>query len=209
MPVLGDVAHAHGAPLADGGVGDVLPAEEKLAGHQRFQTGQAVDQFRLAVAVDTRNADDLAPPHLEGHILHGVVLMQVRSHGHIFHLEDDLAGENVDTLEINGFIKADGVKAAGGDVAFALIDEHDVVVHDLGFHTVSGNPHEHHLPGIALAVQEIAPEGVTAFRIAADLEAAVPGGQARLHHRDHDQIHVARGHWFGKLRLRKGPRRFI
>lgn len=37
----------------------------------------------------------------------------------------------------------------------------------------------------------------------------MPGGQARLHHRDHDQIHVARGHWFGKLRLRKGPRRFI
>ena len=51
MAVLRDVAHAHGAPLADGGVGDVLPAEEKLAGHQRFQTGQAIDPFRLAVAV--------------------------------------------------------------------------------------------------------------------------------------------------------------
>ena len=95
------------------------------------------------------------------------------------------------------------------DVALALIDEHDVVVHDLGFHAVAGNPHEHHVPGIALAVQEIAPESIAALRIAADLEAAVPGGQACLHHRDHDQIHVARGHRLGKLRLRKGPRRFI
>ena len=34
--------------------------------------------------------------------------------GGIGALEDDLAGENVDTLEINGFIKADGVEGGRG-----------------------------------------------------------------------------------------------
>lgn len=43
--------------------------------------------------------------------------------------EDDLAGEDVDALEINGLIEPDGIEASGGDVALALIDEHDVVVH--------------------------------------------------------------------------------
>ena len=60
------------------------------------------------------------------------------------------------------------------DVALALIDEHDVVVHDLRFHAVAGNPHEHHLPRIALAVQEIAPESIAALRIAADSRLPCP-----------------------------------
>lgn len=80
----------------------------------------------------------------------------------------------VDALEIDGLIEPDGIEASGGDVALALIDEHDVVVHDLRFHAVAGNPHEHHLPGIALAVQEIAPESIAALRIAADLELPCP-----------------------------------
>ena len=34
--------------------------------------------------------------------------------------EDDLAGEDVDALEIDGLIEPDGIEASGGDVALAL-----------------------------------------------------------------------------------------
>ena len=63
MPVLGDVAHAHGGPLPDGGVGDVpAPVRAILPSFTRLQAGEAVDQLGLAVAVDTGDTDDLAPP---------------------------------------------------------------------------------------------------------------------------------------------------
>ena len=92
VAVFGDVAHAHGAALADGRMSDILSAQGNTAGHQRFQPGEAVDQLRLAVAVNPGNADDLAPPHLEGHVLHSVVLMDLGGHGHVLHIQHHISG---------------------------------------------------------------------------------------------------------------------
>ena len=92
VPVLGDVAHAGGIPLADGGLGDVLAAQGQRALLQGFQAGDAVDQLRLAVAVDARDADDFAPADLEGHVLDGVVFVPLGGHGHALHVQHHLAG---------------------------------------------------------------------------------------------------------------------
>ena len=92
MAVLGDVAHAEQALLADGQVRDVLPAHGDLTAAERLQTGQAVDQLRLAVAVDTGDADDLAAAHLKADVLDGVVLMHLARDGHVLDVEHDLAG---------------------------------------------------------------------------------------------------------------------
>ena len=64
VPVFGDVAEAHGAALADGHVRDVAAQELDLAGRDGFESRQAVDEFGLAVALDAREADDLAAMHL-------------------------------------------------------------------------------------------------------------------------------------------------
>ena len=92
VAVLGDVGHAHGVALADGGVGDVLAAEGDLAGGQRLQTGEAVDELRLAVAVDAGQAHDLTPAHLQAHVADGVVLMYLAGHGHMRHVQHHVAG---------------------------------------------------------------------------------------------------------------------
>ena len=47
------------------GVGDVLAVQRDLAARQLFQAGQAVDELGLAVALDARQADDLAAVDLE------------------------------------------------------------------------------------------------------------------------------------------------
>ena len=92
MTVLGDVGHAQQAALADGGVGDVVAAEADLAGGQGLQTRQAVDELRLAVAVDAGETDDLAAADLEAHVLDGVVLMHLTGHGHVLHVQHHVAG---------------------------------------------------------------------------------------------------------------------
>ena len=92
VAVLRDVAHAQDGPLPDGGVGDVLAAEGDLAGLQGLQPRQAVDQLRLAVAVDAGDADDLSGPDREGHVLHCVVAVGPGGHRHALHLEDGLLG---------------------------------------------------------------------------------------------------------------------
>ena len=92
MAILRDVGHAHDVPLADGHFGDVLPVEGDLAGYHRLKAGQAVDKLRLAVAVDTGEADDLAPAHLQAHVLDGVVLVHLAGHGHVGHVQHHLAG---------------------------------------------------------------------------------------------------------------------
>ena len=91
VTVLGDVAHAHHAALADGRMGDVLTAELDGAGNERLQAGQTVDELRLAVAVDAGKADDLAAADLERNVLDGIVLVELGGHGHALDLEDDLA----------------------------------------------------------------------------------------------------------------------
>ena len=92
VPVLRDVAHAQQRPLADGGVGDVLPAEGDLAGHQGLQSRQAVDQLRLAVAVDAGDTDDLSRPDRKGDILDGVVVVELGGHRHALHHQNGILG---------------------------------------------------------------------------------------------------------------------
>ena len=67
VPVLGDVAHVLAA-VADGGMGDVLAAQGDVAAAGFFQAGEAVDELGLAVAVDARDAHDLARAHLKAHV---------------------------------------------------------------------------------------------------------------------------------------------
>ena len=91
MPVLGDVAHVPAA-AADGGVRDRLAAECDRAARDLVQAGQAVDELRLAVAVDAGDADDLARADIERHMIDGVALVQVRQDAQVLHMQDLLAG---------------------------------------------------------------------------------------------------------------------
>ena len=97
MAILGNMAHAGLGALTDGSIRDVPALQpDRAAGRlfesQRLQTGEAVDELRLAVAVDTGDADDLAPAHLQGHVLDGVVLMYLAGHGHVLHIQHHVAG---------------------------------------------------------------------------------------------------------------------
>ena len=76
VAVLGDVAHVLAA-VADGGMGDILAAEGDRAGGRLIQACQAVDKLRLAVAVDTGDADDLSRANGERNVVHGVALVHV------------------------------------------------------------------------------------------------------------------------------------
>ena len=91
VPVLGDVAHTAGEPLANGQMGDIGAVHHDFAALEGLQTGQAVDQLRLAVAVDTGDTDDFAPADLEGHIVDGVVLVVLGGHGHVLHIQHHVA----------------------------------------------------------------------------------------------------------------------
>ena len=91
VPVLGDVAHVPAA-AADGGVRDRLAAERDRAARDLVQAGQAVDELRLAVAVDAGDADDLARADIERHMIDGVALVQVRQDAQILHMQNLLAG---------------------------------------------------------------------------------------------------------------------
>ena len=64
VAVFGDMAHAVLGALADGFTGDVLAVQRNGAAGQFFQAGQAVDELGLAVALNARQADDLAAVHL-------------------------------------------------------------------------------------------------------------------------------------------------
>ena len=92
MAILRDMAHAGGRALADGSLGDVLAVQDDFTLAERLQAGQAIDQLRLTIAVDARDANDLPAVHGEGHILHGVVVVRLRGHGHMAHFQHGLAG---------------------------------------------------------------------------------------------------------------------
>ena len=100
VPVLGDVAHAHHAALPDGSVGNILAAQANLSAHHRLQTGQAVDQLRLAVAVDAGDADDLAAPDVERNAAHGVILVDLGGDDHVLDLKHGLARLHVLFLDL-------------------------------------------------------------------------------------------------------------
>ena len=89
VPVLGDVAHVLAAGLY-GGVGDVLSAEPYLAGLRLFQAGYAVDQLRLAVAVDACDTDYLARVDLEADAAHRVLLVYAGTDAQVLDLKHGL-----------------------------------------------------------------------------------------------------------------------
>ena len=92
VAVLRDVTHAVLGALADALVGDILAVQRKLAARQLAQAGQTVDELGLAVALDARQTNDLACVHLEGHVLHHVLLALVVVDGNILHVQHGLAG---------------------------------------------------------------------------------------------------------------------
>ena len=61
-------------------------------------------QLRLAVAVDTGDADDLTGADSEAHVVHGVALVVVRCHAQILHLQHGFAGLGrlFDDLQLHG-----------------------------------------------------------------------------------------------------------
>ena len=142
VPVLGDVAHAHETALADGGVGDVLALERDPAARGGLQPGQGVDELGLAVAVDARDADDLARADLEGDVLDGAVLMDLGGDRQVldgqnlaagvqwalFHVEIDIAADHHGRKLLRG-----GVRSLDGADAFALAQDRNAVrdLHDL------------------------------------------------------------------------------
>ena len=90
MPILGNVAHARLAALVNGQMGNILAAKGNPAAGDLLQAGQAVDKLRLTVAVDTGDTDDLPGMNLEGDVLHGIVLVELGGHRHIFHVQNHL-----------------------------------------------------------------------------------------------------------------------
>ena len=64
-PVVGHVAQPAPLALADPEPGHVLAEQRHLAGARAALAGDQLGQLALAVAVDARDPDDLARPHLE------------------------------------------------------------------------------------------------------------------------------------------------
>ena len=91
VPVLGDQAHVL-APLGDGHFADILAAQNDGSAGERFQTAQAVDELRLAVAVDTGDADDLARADIQADVVDRVVLVELGSDAHILNVKYHIAG---------------------------------------------------------------------------------------------------------------------
>ena len=103
VPVLGDVAHVRAA-LFDAGVGDVVPAELDMPVRGLLQPGEAVDELRLAVAVDAGDAEYLARAHVEADAVHGVLLVDARGDGEVPHAEHGLLrlGGVLDDFQLHG-----------------------------------------------------------------------------------------------------------
>ena len=100
VAVLRDVAHARRAARADGGVGDVPAAERHAARGNLFKTRQRVNQLGLAVAVDARDAQDLALARGKAHVLDGVLLVQLAGDVQVLHLQHRLGGMGLALLHL-------------------------------------------------------------------------------------------------------------
>ena len=90
VAVLRNVAHAQNAAAADGRVGDVHAAHGDRAAGRGFQTGYGIYQLALAVAVDARDADDLARVYLKADVFDCVVLMDFGGNGEVLHIQNHL-----------------------------------------------------------------------------------------------------------------------
>ena len=87
MAILRNMAHTQLAAFSDGRAGDIVLLEENPAGGRLFQSGQSVNKFRLAIALDSRQTNDFAAAHLKGNILDRVVLVNLAGHGQVFDAE--------------------------------------------------------------------------------------------------------------------------
>ena len=91
MPVLRNVAHVL-PTLMNGAVTDFLSAQLDGTAAALLQTGKAVYQFALAVAVDARNAYDFTLADLERYVIDRIALMGMRGHCHPLDRKHHLAG---------------------------------------------------------------------------------------------------------------------
>ena len=64
VTVLGYVAHAHYAALTYGGVSYIPAGEDDFAGYYGIKAGKGMNEFGLAVSVNTRYTNYLACAHL-------------------------------------------------------------------------------------------------------------------------------------------------
>ena len=90
VAILRNVAHAQNAAAADGRVGDVHAAHGDRAAGRGFQTGYGIYQLALAVAVNARDADDLARVYLKADVFDCVVLMDFGGNGEVLHIQNHL-----------------------------------------------------------------------------------------------------------------------
>lgn len=137
MPILGNVAEVFVA-LSDGSAGNIAATEADRAGSSFFEARQAINEFRLAVAIDPGQADDLTSAHIKAHALDGVVLVHSGGHHQVFHTENGIPRLclALDDLQLNGaahhhiaqvlLIRITGVHRAD---ALALAQDGDAVGH--------------------------------------------------------------------------------
>ena len=143
VPVLGDVAHAGLAALTDGRVGNFLSAEADAARAHRLKAGQSRHELGLPVALDARQAHDLARAHLKRHVLDRVGGVHAAPDRHVLHIQDDFTGRAILLLDLQadrtahhhaGEFLLGGVLDVHGADALALA-KHGAAVghgHDLG-----------------------------------------------------------------------------
>ena len=73
-------------------MGDVLPIQRDRTAGDFFQTGQAVHQLGLTVALNTGKADDLTRANVKADIAHRIFFMGAAGHRHALHAQDGFAG---------------------------------------------------------------------------------------------------------------------
>ena len=69
-----------------------MAADGDAAAGTLVKARQTVDELRLAVSVDTGDADDLTGPHVKADIMYGILLVQMGGDGEALHAEHHIAG---------------------------------------------------------------------------------------------------------------------
>ena len=100
MPVFRNVGHAGIRSLPDRGLRDVFSAERDGARGRLLESGQAVDQFRLTVSVDSGDTQDLSRVHFEGNVADSIVLVDLGRNSQAFDLQDRLARNSLFLLKL-------------------------------------------------------------------------------------------------------------